>query len=113
MVLRCPTTEETWNQRSAEKACSPEANYHCLQTPDGDVTEVCKSPIWIVAGKILVSGSKQVCKLCKTLSGSNQDIALCKNLYGLQQVCVLCKMLSGLKQVLELDKNLIWNEFGM
>ncbi|XP_056004365.1 uncharacterized protein LOC130046425 isoform X2 [Ostrea edulis] len=47
----CPSTAEAWNEKSTERACTPKGNYHCMQTQDGKVIELCKNPIWIEAGK--------------------------------------------------------------
>lgn len=46
----CPSTAEAWDEKSTERACTPKVNYHCMQTQDGKVIELCKNPIWIEAG---------------------------------------------------------------
>nr|XP_022344272.1 uncharacterized protein LOC111137210 [Crassostrea virginica] len=59
MDLRlCPLTTESRSLRSRQIQCDGVNNYHCLKSVnDGQLRELCTSPIWIEAGKCPVYSS--------------------------------------------------------
>lgn len=50
-IEQCPGTSEARTSRSNINKCPTLDNYHCLKTEDGQLRELCTSPIWIEAGK--------------------------------------------------------------
>lgn len=50
-IKQCPGTSEDRTSRSNINKCPTLDNYHCLKTEDGQLRELCTSPIWIEAGK--------------------------------------------------------------
>lgn len=51
-VKQCPNTSEVRTSRSNINKCQTLENYHCLKTEDGQLRELCTSPIWIEAGRL-------------------------------------------------------------
>uniref|UniRef100_K1RFZ6 Uncharacterized protein n=1 Tax=Magallana gigas TaxID=29159 RepID=K1RFZ6_MAGGI len=48
-IKQCPGTSEDRTSRSNINKCPTLDNYHCLKTEDGQLRELCTSPIWIEA----------------------------------------------------------------
>lgn len=51
-IKQCQGTSEDRTLRSNIYKCPTLDNYHCLKTEDGQLRELCTSPIWIEAGKL-------------------------------------------------------------
>lgn len=51
-IEQCPTTLGGRTSRSDINKCPSLDNYHCLKTEDGQLRELCTSPIWIEAGRL-------------------------------------------------------------
>lgn len=52
-IEQCPGTSEARTSRSNINKCPTLDNYHCLKTEDGQLRELCTSPIWIEAGRLI------------------------------------------------------------
>lgn len=63
-IEQCPGTSEARTSRSNINKCPTLDNYHCLKTEDGQLRELCTSPIWIEAGKFKKNHYSYICKLC-------------------------------------------------
>lgn len=63
-IEQCPGTSEARTSRSNINKCPTLDNYHCLKTEDGQLRELCTSPIWIEAGKFKKTHYSYICKLC-------------------------------------------------
>lgn len=51
-IEQCSNTSEERTSRSNINKCPTLENYHCLKTEDGQLRELCTSPIWIEAGRL-------------------------------------------------------------
>ncbi|XP_052718970.1 uncharacterized protein LOC128190809 [Crassostrea angulata] len=69
-IEQCSNTSEERTSRSNINKCPTLENYHCLKTEDGQLRELCTSPIWIEAGKcpIFSATGKLDARICQSIS---------------------------------------------
>nr|XP_034336976.1 uncharacterized protein LOC105317832 isoform X14 [Crassostrea gigas] len=71
-IKQCPGTSEDRTSRSNINKCPTLDNYHCLKTEDGQLRELCTSPIWIEAGKCPIYSvtGKLDARICQATSST-------------------------------------------